>query len=94
MRVDFWSGRVWQWVDTADALMVAAIWIAVVAILVVRFVGTRRWDAAWKRDWEHKHKRSLDVLRITKQRHLKNLVAARWVTLGLFVVGRTHPRRR
>jgi hypothetical protein len=87
MRVDFWTGRIWQWVDTTDALMVATIWIAVVAVLVVRFVRTRRWDAAWKRDWEHKHRRSLDALRTTKQRHLKNLVATRWVTLGLFVVG-------
>ena len=87
MRPDFWNSRFWQWVDTTDALMFAEIWIAVVVVLVVRFVGTRRWDAAWKRTWEHKHKRSLDALRTTKQRHLKNLVAARWVTLGLFVVG-------
>ena len=87
MRPDFWNSGFWQWVDTTDALMFAAIWIAIVAVLVVRFVGTRRWDAAWKRAWEHKHRRSLDALRTIKQRHLKNLVAARWVTLGLFVVG-------
>ena len=87
MTVDFWNGRIWQWVDTADALIIAALWIAVVAVLVVRFVRTRRWDLAWKSDWEHKHKHPLDALRTTKQRYLKNLIAARWVTLALFVVG-------
>src|SRR5947208_13287331 len=97
MAGDVGSTHLWQWVSTTDAIIITLLWSATFAVLLFRVARARRWDTAWREQWERDHGQPLAALHRTKQRNLRLLMGVRWLTMALFFMAlgcRVRPHAR
>jgi hypothetical protein len=73
----------WDSFSATEVVGIALGWISAFGLLAIAYTKTTRWDHAWKRRWEQRHRASLETLRQKKQSTLKVMTAARWFMLAL-----------